>query len=243
MPTAGSEEAGLPEIAIVEVGDERTTLAGEALDLIRSEFPPGERQPLEQIAMEIAEKRLDLLTALDFHLFAAVDPAGHAVAVSSGIYLAGANVGLVTYLAVDAGYRQGKLGRRLRITLIEAFRQDARSIERRDLAAVVGEVRAESPWLRRLVRDRAAIPLDFDYYHPGEDPTSPGARWVLYRQPEADRRSEFPMKEVRQLLYAVYRRAYRVRWPLGHPGFQAMLEQLEGRATVGERELPPEEAG
>jgi hypothetical protein len=224
-------------IQIVEVDDERLPLARDALGLIERAFPPSERQPIEQIAMEISEKRLGLLTSYDFHLFAAVSPEGRAVGVSSGIYLSGVNVGLITYLAVDPEYRDESLGRTMRLTLTNAFGRDAFAHDSRQLAAIVGEVRLESPWLQRLVRERSVLPLDLGYYHPGETPTEDDARWILYREPVADRRRELPTVEVRRMLYAIYRRAYRVRWPLAHPSFRAMLEELEGREFVSTREV------
>lgn len=222
---------------IVPVEDEREPLAQESLGLIRDVFPAHDRQPLDQIAMEIAEKRLGLLTSYDFHLFAAVSDSGRALAVSAGVYLGGVNAGFVTYLAVRPGVRGNQLGRRMRVRLVEAFRADARGSGRDDLAWVVGEVRLENPWLRRLVRERAAVPFDLAYYHPGVTQGEAGERWVLYRQPVGDRREELPAQEVRQLLYAIWRRAYRVRWPLERPGFRAMLEELEGRSTVGAHPL------
>ena len=99
---------------------------------------------------------------------------------------------------------------------------------------MVGEVRLDNPWLRRLVRDRAAIPFDLDLLPPGRAAGrratatgfSTASRWVTCA-------SELPAREVRQLLYAIWRRAYRVRWPLERAGFRAMLGELEGRATVG----------
>jgi ribosomal protein S18 acetylase RimI-like enzyme len=226
---------GDPEVrpSFVEIADEREPIAGEALQLIRRAFPPRERQPLEQIAMEIAEKRLGLLTSYDFHLIAALSAAGEVLAVVSGVYLGGVNTGFVTYLAVDPPARDQQVGRGLRVALVDAFRRDARALDWPDLAAVVGEVRLESPWLARLVRDRAVLPLDLNYFHPGEEPTAPDARWVLYRQPVADDRLELPVGEVRQLLYAIWRRAYRVRWPLEREGFKVMLRELSGRSHVG----------
>lgn len=217
---------------IVEVEDERSPLAREALGLIRDAFPPNERQPLDQIGMEVAEKRLGLLTSYDFHLFAALSETGGVMAVVAGVYLGGVNAGMVTYLAVRPEYRSKELGRRMRMTLVEAFRAAARRWEWNDLHWVVGEVRLDNPWLARLVRDRGAIPIDLAYYHPGVGPDS-DERWVLYRQPVGDARPEIPAQEVGQLVYAIWRRAYRVRWPLEHEGFAAMLEELQGKEMVG----------
>jgi GNAT superfamily N-acetyltransferase len=226
-------EATVEEIQVVRVEDERTGLARQALNLIAESFPPKDRQPVDQISMEIAERRLELLTSYDFHLFAAVDADERVLGVSAGVYLGGVNAGFVTYLAVRPEAREKQLGRRLRVRLVDAFRADARQLEWEELAWVVGEVRRESPWLARLVRERAAIPFDLRYYHPGVDPERPDEEWVLYRQPVGDERVEIPSAEVGKLLYAIWRRAYRVRWPLQRPGFNLMLEQLAGRASVG----------
>lgn len=231
----GGRAPGAPglEPRILEVHDERDPVARSALELLGRSFPPHDRQPLEQVAMEIAEKRLGLLTSYDFHLFAALNGTGEVMAVAAGVYLGGVNAGFVTYLAVRPEYRAQQLGRRMRVRLIEGFREDARLLEWDDLAWVVGEVREDNPWLRRLVRERSAVPFDLTYYHPGMDPGTPSERWVLYRQPVGDHREELAAEEVRQLLYAIWRRAYRVRWPLEREGFLAMLGELEGRATVG----------
>jgi len=221
------------DLQVVRVEDERTPLAREALDLIGESFPPHDRQPLDQIAMEIAERRMGLLASYDFHLFAAVNAEEQVLGVAAGVYLGGVNAGFVTYLAVRSEARERQLGRRLRVRLVDAFRADARQLEWEELAWVVGEVRRHSPWLKRLVRERAAIPFDLRYYHPGVDVERSTDYWVLYRQPVGDDREELPVGEVVQLLYAVWQRAYRVRWPLQQAGFTAMLKQLEGRQLVG----------
>lgn len=226
-------EASAAPARIVEILDERTPVAVAALDLIRQAFPARERQPLDQIAMEVAEKRMGLLTSYDFHLMAALSPEDEVVAVASGVYLSGVNTGFVTYLAVAPPHQGKQVGRALRTALIDTFRNDAREFDWSELAAVVGEVRLESPWLRRLVRDRGVLPLDVAYFHPGEEPGTPGAHWILYRQPITDLRLDLPVGEVRQLLYAIWRRAYRVRWPLERDGFRSMLAELEGRELVG----------
>lgn len=218
---------------IMEVGDERGTIADQALSLIRRTFPARDRDPIEQIAMEIGEKRMGLLTSSDFHLFTLLDESARVVGVASGVYLGGVNQGFVTYLAVEEGFRERRAGTRLRNVLVDAFRHDAANFDWRGLAAVVGEVRLDNPWLRRLVSDRAVLPLDLRYYRPSQELDEAAARWVLYRQPVEDDRAELPTGEVRQLLYAIWRRAYRVRWPLEREGFHRMLNELEGRTHVG----------
>jgi hypothetical protein len=221
------------EIRVIRVEDERTELARGALDLIVENFPASDRQPIDQIEMEIAERRMGLLTSYDFHLFAAVDADDRVLGVSAGVYLGGVNAGFVTYLAVRPEARAHHLGRRMRIRLVDAFRADAGKVEWEELAWVVGEVRRGNPWLTRLVRERAVVPFDLRYFHPGVDTEGPDEEWVLYRQPVGDLRQEIPSQEVGQLLYAIWQRAYRVRWPLQRPGFRDMLEQLEGRESIG----------
>lgn len=221
------------ELQVVRVEDERTPLAKGALSLIEEVFPPRDRQPIHQIAMEIAERRLGLLTSYDFHLFAAVDAEERVHGIAAGVYLGGVNAGFVTYVAVRPEARERQLGRRLRVRLVDTFRAGARQLEWEELAWVLGEVRQENPWLRRLIRDRAAIPFHLRYFHPGVDLDGPDTEWVLYRQPVADHREELPADEVRRLLYAIWRRAYRVRWPLERAGFRAMLEELERLDVVG----------
>lgn len=221
------------DLAIVEVQDERDPLAASALRLLAEAFPPHERQPIEQVAMEVAEKRMGLLTSYDFHLFAAVDERAEVVAISAGVYLGGVNAGFVTYLAVRPEERSRRLGRRMRLCLVEAFSRDAKSNDWEDVRWVLGEVRLENPWIARLIRDRDAVPFDLTYYHPGVVPGDPDEEWVLYRQPIGDFRTELPVAEVKQILYAVWRRGYRVRWPLEREGFRKMLQELERRETVG----------
>lgn len=220
-------------VVIDEVRDERDAITQGALKLIESAFPPRERQPLGQIAMEVAEKRIGLLTSPDFHLLAATSAGGVVMGIASGVYLGGLQTGFISYLAVDPEYRDLQLGKQLRAQLVEAFRRDALDRDHDELRAAVGEVRLDSPWLHRLVRDRDVLPLDFDYYHAGEDPSQVESGWVLYRQPVGDTRMELPAGEVRQLLYAIWRRAYRVRWPLESAAFRVMLEELEGREVIG----------
>lgn len=222
-----------PEPRIMEVLDEREPLADGALSVILDMFAPSERQPLAELKSEIMERRLGMLTAHTFHLLTAVyedeaDPAG----TIAGMYLKGINAAFISYLGVRRQYRGQRLARVLRPRFIEACRADARANGRRDLAWVLGEVKAESPWLRRLVKTRGAIPFDIRYFHPGMTLDST-ERYILYRQPVGDFRRELPTRLVRRVLYAVYRRVYRVRYPLQRPTFMDMLQQIEGRDEVG----------
>jgi GNAT superfamily N-acetyltransferase len=217
----------------VEIVDEEDPLASDSLLVIEEMFNRQDRQALSELRSEIAEKRLGLLAGYDFHLITVPTPEGEAAATVAGVYLQGVNAGFVTSLASRPRHQGRRLARRLRNALVECFREDARREEYHDLNWVLGEVRSASPWLRRLVRHRGAIPFDLEYFHPGMAPDGSGEAYTLYRQPVGDRRAELPVSEVKQILYAIWRRAYRVRYPLERPGFRRMLSQLEGRETVG----------
>jgi ribosomal protein S18 acetylase RimI-like enzyme len=219
-------------VNIVELADEQAPQTAAALRLIEDTFDSRDRQPVEELASEVAEKRLCLTSAQEFHLFAATGPDGEVLAAITGVYLDGVNAGFVTYLAVRPELRRKRIGQRLRVNLVERFRVDARLAGFDDLAWVLGEVRLSSPWLKRLVQRRGAVPFDLTYYHPG---VRPPARPIhaLYRQPVTDDREVLPAQLVRRLLFAVFRRGYRVRYPLLHPGFHTMMEELEGRSEVG----------
>jgi hypothetical protein len=49
----------------------------------------------------------------------------------------------------------------------------------------------------------------------------------------ADPRRELSADEVARMIDAIYRRAYRIRNPFQRDTFRYMMEQLEGRETVG----------
>jgi GNAT superfamily N-acetyltransferase len=232
--TSGENASGGPAPwEPVEILDEREPLAGSALQVIEEMFPRQDRQAPAELRSEIAEKRLGLLAGYDFHLLAVPTPEGGVAATVAGVYLQGVNAGFVTYLASLPKYQGKRLARGLRNGLVEKFREDARREEYEDLNWVLGEVRSASPWLRRLVRHRGAIPFDLQYFHPGMDPEGGGEPYTLYRQPIGDHRPELPVQEVRKILYSIWRRAYRVRYPLEREGFRRMLDQLEGRDAVG----------
>ncbi|HEX8391906.1 MAG TPA: GNAT family N-acetyltransferase, partial [Longimicrobium sp.] len=221
--------AGESDLRLVTVDDERLPLATRALELIVHSI--GDVQPVEDLLTEIEERRRGMPMDGSYHLLAMVDPAEHPVAAAAGVYLKGVNAGFITYLAVRQDQRGRELGRALRTELVEAMRTEARESAGRDLDWVVGEVRRESPWLRTLVSHGAAIPFDMPYFHPWQSRRTEG-RYVLYREPVADARAELPPDEVARLLYNIYRRAYRVRFPLQSDTFGYMLRKLEGRESV-----------
>ncbi|HEX2091106.1 MAG TPA: GNAT family N-acetyltransferase [Longimicrobiaceae bacterium] len=227
MASGGVSEAG-PRV--VELRDERESLAHAALELIAESI--WDVQPARDLLSELEECRRGLPSGGDYHLLALLDGGEQPVAAAAGVYLDAVNAGFVTYLAVREAQRGRRLGRELRRHLVEAFRTEARRKGHGDLAWTVGEVRRESPWLRTLVREGRAVPFDFPYFHPWM-PRRAENRYVLYREPLGDTRAEIPSEEVLRLVYGIWRRAYRIRFPTQSETFCYMLQQLEGRDTVG----------
>lgn len=218
-------------IEVVEITDEREPRTEAALRLFETAFDPRDRQPMEELRSEIEEKRLGLLASTDYHLLAAMD-GDHVAGAISGVYLEGINAGFIYYLVVDAAYRGREVGRKIRAALVETFRADARRAEWEDLAWVIGEVHFDNPWLRGLVRRRGAIAFDLLYYHPGMV-LGDERRYVLYRQPVVDARVELPAHVVTRVLYQIYRRAYRVRYPLQGVPFRTMIDDVLARGSIG----------
>jgi GNAT superfamily N-acetyltransferase len=226
------EPGAAPTATLVEVLDEHAAEVAGALDLIARTFERSERHALDELRSELEEKRRRLVPRNRPHLLAAVAD-GQVVGAIYGVYLAGPNCGFVAYVAVDPGHRGGGLARRLRAELSRCFRRDAVETGQEELAWIAGEVRRASPWLTRLVRDRGAIPLDFTYYHPGIGPGDDAEPYTLYLEPISETRRELPVLFVRRIAFAIFRVAYRVRYPLLRPNFRAMLEELEGRTLIG----------
>jgi len=222
-----------PELTIVEVRDERDPLAKQALQLVQEMFAPEDRQSTRALMTEIAESRMQLLQGDGFHVITALDEEGRSMGTIVGVYLMNVNAGFVLYLAVRPEYRGREIARTLRRQLARSFSEDALRNDHEGLAWVVGEVQAESAWLRRLVRERGAIPFDLTYYHPGMTPGAAEKEYILYRDPVSDTRPTLPAQLVRQIIYDIYRRGYRLSYPLLHSGFAAMIEELDGRDAVG----------
>jgi GNAT superfamily N-acetyltransferase len=218
------------DLRVVKVNDERDPLARATISLIQEAI--GDVQPTSDLLAELEERRRGLPSGGCYHLLALVDPEGEPVAAAAGVYLEASNAGFVTYLAVRADQRRRQLGRRLRDHLIEAFRAEALRARGEALAWTVGEVRHTSPWLRTLVREGRVVPFDFGYFHPWMPLRSEG-RYVLYREPDGDARRALPSQEVLRLVFGIWRRAYRIRYPTQSETFCYMLRQLEAQRTVG----------
>lgn len=221
-------------LIITAVDSARDPLFRQAFALYSRVFPPSEKIDREYFQNVFEEKRLGLLAPFNFH-FLVAHQRGRAVGFISGSYLAIVNLGFVGYLAVapdDAGRR---VGSRLRRRLVEAMQRDARVAGHEDLMGMMGEVEDGNPWLERM-RRHGALAFDLDYLQPSTDGTDV-VPLVLYLQPVGGRRHLRSLKvsTMRRILYAIYRRLYRIRFPLTRPEFKRMFRQLEGRARVGAR--------
>jgi len=221
----------LGDLRFLMLTDERAPLVEAALALIEASFSTDKRQPLDEIRMAIEEMRRGLLSQHEFHLLVAVDGEENVVAVTCGVYMEGVNAGFVDYLAVRPEARGTGTGSRLRAALVDAFREDARRWGEDDLAWVLGEVEANNPWLRRITENGDAIPFDFSYVQPRLSADRRPVPLVLYREPVGDERENLPTESVRRLLYAIYRRVYRVGFPLRMEGFRAMLAEIGSKGV------------
>jgi GNAT superfamily N-acetyltransferase len=215
-------------VRISEEVEESSPVVEQALRLIEQNFERPDRQGLAELRSEIAEKRLGLLSSYDFHMFVARNTDNEVIGTIVGAYLEGVNSGFVTYLAVDESARGAGIAQKLRAVLVEAFRDNARNAGYDDLDYVLGEVRSDSPWLKRRLRSGAeAFPIT--YYHPGMAPGSSQPEYTLYREPVGGPRGDIDPAVMRRIIYSIYRHAYRVRYPLERPGFRAMMDELSHR--------------
>jgi hypothetical protein len=227
-----------PLTTIREITDPQDKAVNEAYTILSRTFHRGERVARRDWIGSLSERSGKLLTDVAWHLIVA-EQHGHVVGLTSGSYLGNVNVGVIGYLAAKPETRSLGIGTRLRARLRKAFANDAERIAGGPLKAIIGEVSAENPWLRSLARRPEVLVLDFPYYQPklyDDDLPSP---FVLYYESMLGTRERIPTAELRQLLYTVWRRVYRVSRPLGRPAFRAMLRSLERRRTVGRRTLPP----
>ncbi|MEO8499938.1 MAG: hypothetical protein ABI565_03420 [Vicinamibacteria bacterium] len=225
-------------LRISEIKSARDPLFKKSFALYSRVFPPSETIDREYFRNVFEEKRLGLLSPYNFH-FLVAHQGNRVLGFVTGSYLAIVNLGFVGYLAVGPNTGGRKVGSKLRGRLIRVMHDDARAAGHADLMGMMGEVEEGNPWLHRM-RRHGALAFDLDYMQPSTDGTS-AVPLVLYLEPLGGRRlRSLPATTLRRLLYAVYRRLYRIRFPLKEPEFRRMLRQLEGRARVGARPLRDE---
>ncbi len=174
-----------------------------------------------------------VLTDLAWHLIIAEDARGEVVGLVSGSYVGNTNVGVIGYLAITADQRSRGLGSRLRGRLRRAFSRDALRVASKPLAAIIGEVSESNRWLRTLNARDEVLVLDLPYYQPSlreDDEPSP---FRLYYESMGAPVKRLSAATLRQILYSIWRRVYRIPRPLDRPAFRLMMTALEGRRTIG----------
>ncbi len=227
-------------VQVREIRSPRDQALGRAHRLLKQVFPRAELLPLRDWRESLREREAGLWTDLDWHLLVA-EWEGKLAGAASGSYIGNLNVGLVGYVAVVPELRGTGVGGRLREALRAAIEYDARRIRGRPLAAMIGEVHVENPWLAHLAREQGVLALDFPYLQPSLHNTARPVELVLYVQPLRGRRGSVPADEVRRLVYTLWRRVYRIDRPMTRPAFRRMLRVLPLGARI--RSRPPESLG
>lgn len=226
-----------PRLVVREVRSSSDPAFRAAHALLRSAFPRSEVLPQREWQTSMREREQGLWTDIDWHLLVA-ERGGEVLGAASGSYLGNVNVGVIGYVVLRPDARSTGLGPRLRRRLAAIFERDAKRVAGRRLDAIIGEVRADNPWLRHLVRREGAIALDFPYFQPSLSAKKSPVPLVMYYQPLGVKRKSIPASELRRLLFTMWRRMYRVSRPLARPEFRRMMRALAGRRRVGHR-LPP----
>lgn len=223
----------LPTRPVVrEVVTSNDPAIAEAHRVLARMFDEHETVDLTEWRDSLREREAEVWSDYRWHLVVA-ELDGRVVGTASGTYLGNVNTGVIGYVAVDESARRLGLGPRLRAKLRTLFRQDARSICRGALDAVIGEVRRDNPWLRSLVRRDRVLALDFQYMQPSLRDGAPAVSLVLYYEPQARVMRRVPTALLRKLLFTTWRRVYRISRPMAHRTFRQMLAQLEGHRSIG----------
>ncbi len=224
-------------VTIREVTDPTDPAATDAYALLTKTFHRGERVARRDWTSTMREQKQGLHTDVFWHLLVA-ERGTKVIGFASGTFLGNVNLGVIGYLAIARNARAGGLGSRLRTTLRRRFMRDAQRINARELDGVIGEVSGGNPWLRALSRRPGVVLLDLPYYQPKlreDDEPSP---FVLYYEAVGRPVKRFKVAELRRILYAMWRRAYRIARPLDRPAFRRMLAYLSLRRSVGKMTLP-----
>jgi hypothetical protein len=226
-----------PRTTIREVTDPADPAVSDAYALLTKMFHRGERVARQDWTSTMREQAQGLHTDVFWHLLVA-EHENEVIGFASGTFIGNVNLGVIGYLAISPLARASGLGSRLRATLKRRFMRDARRHNNRELDGLVGEVSHGNPWLRVLNRKPGVLLLDLAYYQPKlreDDEPSP---FVLYYEAVGRPVKSFKVAELRRILYAMWRRAYRIGRPLDRPAFRRMLTSLSRRRTIGRLKLP-----
>lgn len=223
-------------ITIREVRDSTDPAVRAAYAILRATFAREERVAMREWVGSLREREAQVMSDLSWHLLVA-ERDGDVIGLASGTYVGSVNLGVIGYLATAPGLRARGLGSRLRDRLRRAFARDAARLAGRPLEGILGEVSRSNPWLRHLARRPEVLLLDIPYLQPRlyeDDQPSP---FILYYESLQGVRARIPAAELRRILYAVWRRIYRIPRPLERPAFRAMLRALARRRWVGRLRL------
>jgi len=221
---------------IREIRSPHDPAIGPAHRLLHRMFPRAELLPLRDWRYALAERAAGLWTDLGWHIIVAeLDGRVHGVATAN--YVGNVNVGMIGYIGVDAKGRASGVGGDLRERMREILQRDALRMRSVPLRAIVGEIHAYNPWLRHLVRYSGALALDFPYRQPSIRSAEKAVPLVLYYQGLDRRRRSLRTEEIRRLIYAIWRRVYRIARPVSRRSFQQMLRSLPPGSRVGARDL------
>lgn len=235
-PVAPGAARARGRVTVREVRDPGDPRLSAAHRLLRLAFGRDELVSIREWRDSLAERDAAVWTDTAWHLLVA-EQTGRVLGAASGTYVGNLNLGVMGYLVVHPDARGLGLGPRLRRRLRGLFFRDARRLHGGPLGALVGEVRRDNPWLRRLIRRPSVVALDFPYCQPDLRRNVPPVEFVLYRETFEGPRRTMTAKELRQLLYNVWRRVYRIPRPMSSPVFRRMMRSLAGRRVVGELEL------
>ncbi len=229
-----TKKAAHPAITIESLDDHREPGFKEALRLYHRVFPAKEKIDRRYFVDLLREKRQGYVFPFNIH-FLVARKNGRVVGLATGSYLSVVNVGFVGYLASQPRLKGERIGSRLRARLVTEMRRDARACGRADLDAVMGEVESTNPWLQNLVRNRGALALDLDYRQPSLRHGTPAVPLVLYFEPISGSVRRLGVRRLRSILYSIFRRVYRVRFPLRDPSLRRILRSLRDRRFIGGR--------
>ncbi len=223
-------------IRIREITDAKDPALTAAYALLKRNFHADERVAISEWRSSLREKADRVHSDLAWHLLVA-EQDGVVVGLNSGTYIGSINLGMIGYLAIAAGARSNGLGSRLRSRLRTRFERDALTLRGEPLGGIMGEVSLTNPWLRSLARRPHVLVLDFPYYQPSLAPGDAPSPFVLYLEQLQHVRTRVPTTELRRILFAVWRRVYRIVRPLDRPAFRAMMRNIDTRRTIGRRTL------